>query len=149
MFPIITEMNQLTSKEIQKRFKLIKEGTYRKVYDLENGFVIKIANHISVNKREFKLWTKAPEKYKYLLTPSLIDNYSRIIMPKAEKVSFGRGDFNSYFQNLLGRDEYLKFDNDLYQMASELKLFYSDLKLSENWGIIHGQHKIIDYEMMI
>lgn len=148
MLPIIEEMNKLSTIDIKNQFELIGKGTYRQVYDLNNGFVIKIAHNINTNRREFNIWNKTPAHLQNFLAPCLIDKHYRIIMPKATPVSFERGSFNSYFQQLLGASAYLKFDNELYELAETLKLFYSDLKIPENWGIIEGQHKIIDYEMI-
>jgi hypothetical protein len=128
----------------QNDFKLLGRGSGRKVYDIGNGYVAKMAKNrkgFAQNEAEYAISTRVNDDlFAKILCAS--DNFRFVIMEKAEpiaKISY----VWTYFD--------VKNNKQLYklkafkQMESELKLLVNDLGRVKNWGKINDRPVIVDY----
>ncbi|MBT2710390.1 hypothetical protein J7I91_20830 [Pseudomonas sp. ISL-84] len=76
---------KLAKRTMRLRYKLLGYGHSRMVYDMGNGYVLKVATSewgISGNKTEFELFTKSPPEIRNHLCPVIQHGHGWIIMEK-------------------------------------------------------------------
>lgn len=122
----------------------IGSGSGRDVYDLENGYVIKIARNkkgIAQNKAEHQISLKSKsELLAEILTVS--NDYKYLIMIKAERVQFFSEIWN-YFD--------VKSNRQLFQLTAfrdligNNELLIADLIRKSSWGLVQGRPVIVDF----
>lgn len=125
-------------------YNYIGSGSSRRVFDLNNGYVIKVAKNragIEQNKAEYRI-SKSDNLYIFAKVIYASDSYEYIIMRKAKKISsinyvwkyFGVWSKHDFY-NL----EVIRMIQDRYN------LIVNDLSRVSSWGIIDGRLQIIDY----
>lgn len=126
------------------RYRYIGSGSSRKVFDLGNGYVVKVAKNnagIAQNKMEYRIsLTDSSNLFAKVIQAS--DDFYAIVMQKADKIY----DFSyvcNYFNVESIRDviNLKKFQNIHYRY----NLLLNDLCRTSSWGIINGKPIIIDY----
>lgn len=125
-------------------YKYIGQGSARKVYDLNNGFVIKIARNIkglAQNEAEF-LISKDSKSALLAKVYFLSSDYKYLIMKKANKIK-NEEKFLSYF-NIQDKRE-LKKDKSIKEIHDKYNLVWADLYKLTSWGIINNKLVLIDY----
>lgn len=126
------------------KFVYIGSGSSREVYDLENGYVVKVAKNkagIEQNRAEYYI---SNNDYSGIFAKviGVSKDYSLLVMRKAKKIKdikFVWGYFNAK-----NKHEFYK-SNHMQRLKNEYKLLLGDFEKSSSWGIINGRPVIIDY----
>ena len=130
------------------RYRYIGSGSSRRVFDLGNGYVVKVAKNragIAQNKMEYKISTTNPSNL-FAKVIQVSEDFSALIMQKADKIN----NF-SYVCN------YFKVENIMQVLTSEefqnlhcrYNLLLNDLCRTSSWGLINGRPVVIDYGFTI
>lgn len=122
-------------KSLKLKYTIIGNGKNRIVFDLENGYVLKVALNnwgMMSNKKEYKLFFNSPSHIQKHLCPVIESGYGWIIMKKMT-------------QKIPSDKEYDKKISQLIKIFKENGIEPKDIKeknlaLSEN-----GEFIVIDY----
>lgn len=119
-------------------------GSGREVFDLKNGYVLKVArNHkgLAQNKTESKI---AKQETSLLLAKVVYisDNYRFLMMEKAKSISHMK-EIWKYF--LIKNNQQLRRLHVLQSLALRYGLILADLGRPENWGMQNGIPVVVDY----
>ena len=125
-------------------YKYLGEGSSRKVYDLNNGYVVKIAKNMAGVEQNRIVYKISEEDNSEILARVVqaSKRYNFIIMRKAKKVR-NIYDIWDYF-NVKNRMEFFNLP-ELKKLKSNYNLLLNDLNKKSSWGIIDGKPVIIDY----
>lgn len=128
----------------QGNYRYIGSGSSRNVFDLGNGYVMKVAKNragIAQNKTEYRI-SSTDSSHLFAKVIKASEDFSIVIMKKAYKIN-SFDDVLDYFR--VRSDEELfnlrKFKNIQYKY----NLLSSDLRRASSWGIVNGRPIIIDY----
>lgn len=128
----------------KKAFKYIGSGSGRRVYDIGNNMVVKVAKNkkgIAQNKEEYNISRLTNSK----LFAKVIDAsefYRYVIMENAPKIN----DMTvvwEYF-NVSGNKEMYELQ-EMKEIAEKYDLILKDLGRPQNWGRIGSRPVIVDY----
>ncbi|WP_294385063.1 hypothetical protein [uncultured Clostridium sp.] len=125
-------------------YRYIGAGSARKVYDLNNGFVIKIARNIkgiAQNEAEF-LISNDDESSLFAKVYFLSDDYKYLIMEKANGIKSEKELLN-YFK--IQNKKQLKSNEDIKEVHDKYNLVWADLYKFTSWGKIKDKLVLIDY----
>lgn len=125
-------------------YRYIGAGSARKVYDLNNGFVIKIARNIkgiAQNEAEF-LISNDDESSLFAKVYFLSDDYKYLIMEKANGIKSEKEILN-YFK--IQNKKQLKSNEDIKEVHDKYNLVWADLYKFTSWGKIKDKLVLIDY----
>ncbi|WP_370773252.1 hypothetical protein [Clostridium sp.] len=125
-------------------YRYIGAGSARKVYDLNNGFVIKIARNIkgiAQNEAEF-LISNDDESSLFAKVYFLSDDYKYLIMEKANGIKSEKELLN-YFK--IQNKKQLKSNEDIKEVHNKYNLVWADLYKFTSWGKIKDKLVLIDY----
>ncbi len=128
----------------QGYYKYIGSGSGRKVFDLGNGYVLKIAKNkagIAQNKAECRI-SDNDHTNLFAKVIQVSSDFSLLIMQKANKVSDILYVWK-YF-NVSNKDEFLK-TQELQEIKKHYKLLLGDFCRKSSWGMIDGKPVIVDY----
>lgn len=142
--------NELTEIEIPNNYEFISAGAAKEVYDLNNGYVAKVApKYIRDIHNEIDIYSRSNENLKSFLLPILMSKTEERVafQHKVNPVKFR--DIAAFLMEKLGMERTNLIMNGIYQLSEDFKLVYSDLKLSQNWGELNGNYYLIDYGMKI
>lgn len=143
--------SSLSIEEIADKYPLLGEGQARSVFDLGNGLVLKVADSGMEmdNEKEYEVWQKANDNLKKYLTPCFLDpeDSHKLYMLKTETLQIKKPQFESYLIDALNISAYTQLLNAMWELADTFLLMYHDLLLPQNWGIVNGEYKLIDYGM--
>ncbi len=144
MINVEVDFEQIILNIRRGTYNRIGTGSGRTVFDLGNGFVIKVARNrrgIAQNKAEYHI-SSAIDSCLFAKIQHVSEDYRFLIMVKAEKIKN-----ISYVWNYFN----VKNNRQLYQLA-ELKdiaakhhLILGDFGIPINWGKIDDKPVIIDY----
>lgn len=134
----------IENKILRKEYKIIGKGSGRIVYDLENGYVVKVA----INAKGFA--QNHAEHYLYSDDKTGIfarilhveENHKYIIMEKAEKIR-NLSPVRNHFK-VKSNKELFKIKT-ISDMQVKYNLNIADLRRSSSWGLINDIPVIIDY----
>ena len=125
-------------------YRYIGSGSGRKVFDMENGYVIKIAKNlagIAQNKSEYKISINDhSDLFAKVIQAS--DDFHLLIMQKANKI-YNISYVWKYF-NVTSKRELFN-SKELENINRNYNLVLSDFARTSSWGIINGRPVIIDY----
>lgn len=125
-------------------YRYIGSGSGRRVFDLGNGYVVKVAKNkkgIAQNMAEYQISsTNSSKLFANIIRVSI--DFHFLIMEKAEPVQ-NFSDILKYFKVKSNR-ELFQLD-ELTYILSQNNLLQIDLSYTSNWGIIGGCPVIIDY----
>ena len=119
-------------------------GSSRRVYDLNNGYVVKVAKNeagIEQNKAEYYI---SMNDFSGIFA-EVIDvshDYSMLIMKKAEKVRDMKIIWNYFYAD--NKREF-RHSRTIQKLRNKYNLLFGDLNKTSSWGIIDRQPVIIDY----
>lgn len=128
----------------QKKYRFIGSGSGRRVFDLENGYVVKVAKNIrgfAQNKVECHISSEDQTPLFAKIT-DVSDDFRLLIMEKAELIN-NIFDVWEYF-GVKNKREFYKLDSIQY-VLTEYDLIFADLCRPVNWGMIGEHPVIIDY----
>ncbi len=144
MINVEVDFGQIILNIRKGTYKCIGAGSGRTVFDLENGFVIKVARNrrgIAQNKAEYHISTTADScllaKIKHVS-----EDFRFLIMVKAEKIKNISYVWN-YF-NVKNNRQLFQLE-ELKDIAAKHHLSLGDFGRSINWGKINEKPVIIDY----
>ncbi|WP_300381641.1 hypothetical protein [Clostridium sp.] len=125
-------------------YRYIGSGSSRKVFDLGNGYVVKVAKNnagFAQNKMEYKISsTDTSNLFANVIQAS--DDFYALVMQKADKIN-NFSYVSDYFKvRNIAEVLRLKEFQDIYY---KYNLLLNDLRTINNWGIINGRPVIIDY----
>lgn len=127
-----------------RTYKHIGSGSGRQVFDLENGYVVKMGRNkkgIAQNEAEFQI--ASTNKSDFLAKiPQASDNFKFIIMEKADKVRSITSVWKYY--NVKNNKELFEL-KELKDIYTQNNLLLPDLYRPDNWGRIGERLVIIDY----
>lgn len=145
--PLINNRNfhKIISNNIKNgKYRYIGSGSSRRVYDLNNGYVIKIAKNkagVEQNKAEYMI----SEMGNYNIFAKVIcaiSDYNFIVMKKGKKIKS-----MSYIWKYFNvEDEYDFFNLPIIKSIKyRYGLVVSDLARTSSWAIVDGTVRIIDF----
>jgi hypothetical protein len=133
------------SLNIERRYyKFIGMGSGRIVYDLENGYVVKVAKNkkgIAQNKTEYKI-SLLDNTNLFAKVLDVSENFEYLVMEKAIKINdiyYVWKYFNVRSNKQLYRVK------ELQNISYRYGLLLIDLRRPVNWGLLNGRPVIIDY----
>jgi len=125
-------------------YRYIGSGSGREVYDLENGYVIKVARNnagIAQNKAEYKISSNDRTNL-FAKVVQASNDFILLVMQKADKINNILYVWN-YF-NAKSKRELFNV-KELQNIKINYNLLLGDLARKSSWGIISGRPVIIDY----
>jgi len=125
-------------------YRYIGSGSGREVYDLENGYVIKVARNkagIAQNKAEYKISSNDKSNL-FAKVVQASNDFNLLVMQKADKINNILYVWN-YFDAKSKRE--LFNSKQLQDIKRNYNLLLGDLARKSSWGIINGRPVIIDY----
>lgn len=138
------DFDELRKKVKNKEYKLIGSGSSRLVYDLNNGYVLKVAKDIrglNQNEAENKIYQSCKSTF-FAEIIEVSENNVFLVMPKAKKIK----NINTVLKYYKKRNiQALLLDTLLDEDIGANSIGKGDLKRASNWGIIDGVPLIIDY----
>ena len=126
------------------RYVYIGSGSSREVYDLENGYVVKVAKNkagIEQNRAEYYISANDSSGI-FAKVIEASSDYGLLIMRKAKKIKDIRFVWN-YF-NAGNKHEFYESPH-MQRLKNKYKLLLGDFEKASSWGIIKGRPVIIDY----
>lgn len=138
------DMDQIIINLRKGNYRCIGSGSGRRVYDLENGYVVKVAKNkrgIAQNEAEYHISaTGSSDIFARILKAT--ENFSLLIMEKAERIIYISDVWKFY--HVKSNWELFQLDQ-LKEISSNYNLLLSDLCRPVNWGTINDRPVIIDY----
>lgn len=138
------DYNEISLNIRRGAYKCIGMGSGRMVFDLDNGYVVKVARNqkgIGQNKAEYKI-ALTDDSGLFAKISSVSKRFGMLIMNKADKIKDISYVWN-YF-NVKNNHELFKLKK-LQDISSRHDLLLWDFGRSVNWGQIDGKPVIIDY----
>ncbi|WP_195990061.1 hypothetical protein, partial [Clostridium sp. D53t1_180928_C8] len=125
-------------------YKYIGSGSARNVYDLNNGFVLKIARNIkgiAQNEAEFLIFneSKSPLLARVYFVS---DDCKYLIMKKANPIKNEKA-FLNYF-NIENKKD-IKNKKSIKEIHDKYNLVWADLYKITSWGRVNNRYVLIDY----
>ncbi|WP_315078908.1 hypothetical protein [uncultured Clostridium sp.] len=125
-------------------YRYIGSGSSRDVFDLENGYVIKVAKNragIAQNKSEYNI-SYYDNSGLFAKVVDVSNNFDLLIMEKADEI-YDISDVWEYF-DVRGNRGLFSLE-ELKNVLRHYDLLLNDLKRESNWGMIDGRPVIVDY----
>lgn len=127
-----------------KKYQLIGMGSGRYVYDLGNGYVVKMARNkrgLLQNKAEYQI---ASANHSRILAriQAVSDDFHYLIMEKADKIR-EISEVLQYYEVHNFRELFRLEDFKEFTKKNELVLV--DLRRLNSWGMVKGKPVIIDF----
>lgn len=125
-------------------YRYIGSGSSRNVFDLGNGYVMKVAKNragIAQNKSEYRI-SSIDSSNLFAEVIRFSKKFDILIMRKAYKIK-DFCDILDYFK--VESDEELFSLREIQNIQCKYNLLSSDLSRASSWGIINGRPTIIDY----
>jgi hypothetical protein len=141
---MVIAFDQIMLNITQGYYRYIGSGSCRQVFDLRNGYVIKVAKNragIAQNKVEYKI-SSNDDSNLFAKVIQASKDFNLLIMQKGNKIS----DISYVFKyfNVTSKKELIK-TKELQNIKRNYKLVLVDLGKKSSWGIVNGRPVIIDY----
>jgi|GEM_PF-1075505 len=125
-------------------YKLMGRGSCRYVFDMNNGYVVKVAKDIrglEQNRNEYKIYSsRKSDLFADIVYISRDDRF--LIMVKATKLKSFKYVYRYYNVNSI---KSLAIKNNLIEDINNNLISTGDLRRISSWGLINGVPKLIDY----
>lgn len=143
---VINYLNNCPLKKLKKKYEFLGEGIARKVFALDNKYVIKVAKNEDGYHQNFVeryIYANCEPEIKRYLCPIFYSNDRIIIMAKAIP-----------YNKIIGKHDFVDPRNfrieqtvvdDLKKLISEYHLFTEDIFTARSWGVINGTFYLIDF----
>lgn len=138
------DFNVINDNIRQGNYNYINSGSGRRVFDLGNGYVVKVAKNqkgIAQNEVEYRIKSDI-DSYIFATILDTSKDYKYLIMEKADKIYSFSYILRYYHVNHMR--ELLKRDDIQYAIHTH-HLMPVDLYKLTNWGIVNEVPVIIDY----
>lgn len=140
----LVDFDHISQNVSKRKYRLIGSGSGRLVFDLDNGYVVKVAKNrkgVAQNKAEYKIASMNNTDL-FAEISAISDNYNYLIMEKADKIK-SIAEIWDYYQ-VRSNHELFKLDN-FKDIGMKYNLLYGDLCRKSSWGFVNKRPKIIDY----
>lgn len=141
----LRKLCDLNENEICKRYKYMGEGISRKVFAIDENYVIKIAKDQDgyyQNKVEQYVYTNVSEHLRKYLCPLILFTPKSIIMKRAVPLS---EIFKDKTINIKTIRQEKTTRRDLNYLAKKYYLYYSDIIDTSSWGKLEDKNVLVDY----
>jgi len=141
---MVIAFNQIMLNITRGYYRYIGSGSGREVFDLGNGYVIKVAKNragIAQNKSEYKI-SYNDDSNLFAKVIQVSNDFNLLIMQKANKI-YNISYVWNYF-NVTSKRELFNL-KELQNITRRYNLLLADLDRESSWGIINGRPVIIDY----
>jgi len=138
------DFDQIIANVRDGAYKSIGSGSGRRVFDLENGYVVKVAKNkkgFAQNEAEYQI-SSASNSALFAKVLQISEDYRMLIMQKAEKIKH-ISEVWEYFNVKSNRELYNV--GEIRYISSEYNLLMADLYRPVNWGRINARPVIIDF----
>lgn len=138
------DMEEIILNIRENKYRFIGSGSGRKVFDINNGYVAKVARNrkgFAQNEIEYKI-SQVDSSGLFAKVLYTTENYELIIMIKADRVMSFAEVWN-YF-NVRNNKGLLQVE-EIRRCLKEYHLVWQDLCRLDSWGILDGKPLIIDY----
>jgi hypothetical protein len=125
-------------------YRYIGSGSSRDVFDLENGYVIKVAKNragIAQNKSEYDI-SEYDDSGLFAEVVQVSNDFKLLIMEKADKI-YSMSVVWKYF-NVRGKNALFHL-KEMQDIKRDFNLLLDDLERKSSWGMINGRPVIVDY----
>lgn len=142
---LFQEIYFLKEKELHEKYEFLGEGISRKVFSLNNEYVIKYAkgtDGIYQNMVEHFVYMYANQNLRKYLCPIVCFKPKLCIMKKATPLSSFSD--KKYIDVKSIRSEKNIYE-DLNFLADKFYLYYEDIISTSSWGVLDGKNVLIDY----
>jgi hypothetical protein len=141
---MIDKFNKIMFNIRRGYYRYIGSGSSRDVFDLGNGYVIKVAKNragIAQNKAEYNI---SYYNYSGLFAKvvQVSKDFKFLIMEKANKI-YSISEVWKYF-NVRDKRELFRL-KEIQNIKRSFNLLLGDLGRKSSWGMINGRPVIIDY----
>lgn len=125
-------------------YRLIGLGSCRRVFSMNNGYVVKMAKDIrgiEQNKTEYDIYSSSNSRL-FAEIPYISEDNRLLVMARAKRIRKMRTVYSYYKVNNI--NSLLKVNN-LHADLKNNDLGTGDLRRASSWGFINGTPVIIDY----
>ena len=132
-------------EDFYSRFEFLGEGISRKVFALNEEYVLKLAKDEEgyyQNKIEQHVYANSPSKLRKYLCPVVCYKPRLLIMKRAEPLS---KTIQGKYVNLKNIRKEPDLFEDLSYLADRFYLFYEDLISISSWGTLNNENVLMDY----
>ena len=139
------ELDQLPIKKIAEKYNFLGEGIARRVYALDDDYVIKISKGIDgfyQNSVENYIYKNASDELRSILCPIEYFTTRYIIMKRATPMSFFTKAKYIDISNFKGYGHIQKY---LDLLMEKFYLLEEDLYSPTSWGFLNNRLYLIDY----
>ncbi len=136
--------NQIMFNIRRGYYRYIGSGSSREVFDLGNGYVIKVAKNragVAQNKSEYNI-SYYDNSDLFAKVVQVSSDFYFLIMEKADKI-YNISEVFKYF-NVSGKRGLFQL-NEMQNIKINYNLVLADFNRKSNWGIINRRPVIIDY----
>ncbi|MBC8060881.1 MAG: hypothetical protein H7Y18_09465 [Clostridiaceae bacterium] len=138
-------VKQLSDRQIEDKFLYLGEGIARKVYAIDDEYVIKIAKGVDglfQNQVEYYVYSKVNSTLLSYLCPILAFHPRILLMKRAIPLS----NYNQNKRiNLKTIRKEKNSETKLNYLADKYYLYYNDIISSSSWGELNKKNVLIDY----
>jgi len=138
------DFEQIKSNIRDGAYKSIGSGSGRRVFDLDNGYVVKVAKNrkgIAQNEAEYQISSRS-NSVLFAKVLQVSEDYRMLIMQKAEVIKH-ISEVWEYFN--VQNNRALYYVEEIRYISSEYNLLMADLYRPVNWGKINSRPVIIDF----
>lgn len=138
------DFDEIRSNINNRSYRLLGSGSGRLVFDLKNGYVVKMAKNrrgFAQNKAESQIASMNPSNI-FAKIIAVSEDFIYLIMEKAERVSSIAYVWR-YF-NVKSNHELFRL-SEFSELKSKYNLLLPDLCRQNSWGSIDGRPIIVDY----
>ena len=135
----------LTNKEIERKFLYLGEGIARKVFAVDDNYVIKIAKGVDgyfQNQVEHYVYRNVNSTLLSYLCPIVAFRPRILLMKRALPLST-RNSNKSINLNAIREEK--NSASDLNYLATRYYLYYNDIVSPSSWGQLNDKNVLIDY----
>ena len=141
---MVIEFNQIMLNVTRGYYRYIGSGSGRQVFDLGNGYVVKVAKNnagIAQNKSEYKI-SSIDNSDLFAKVTQASNDFELLIMQKADNI-YNISYVWKYF-NVTSKRQLFK-SKELQNIKRRYDLLLGDFARRSSWGMINGRPVIIDY----
>lgn len=141
---MVIAFNEIILNITRGYYRYIGSGSGRKVFDLGNGYVIKVAKNkagIAQNKCEHEI-SYNDHSNLFAKVIQVSNNFKLLIMQKADEIN--TISYVWQYFNVTSKRELFDL-KELQNIKRNYNLLLGDFNKKSSWGIINGRPVIIDY----
>ena len=138
------DFEQIKLNISSQTYKRIGSGSGRRVFDLGNGYVVKMAKNkrgFAQNEAEYQI-SSTDHSHLFAKISQVSEDFSLLIMEKAEKIEKFSEVLNYY--HVKSNRQLFKIEG-LNEISSKYNLVLPELCRPVNWGKIKERPVIVDY----